>query len=109
MAQSSELAGGPKSADSPAGADCAPTPGNQLADRPADETEAVAVRQRAEAARQAAAARSAADAAGKVGAAQAGREPNHGTINADHSGSMFGAARGGTRTAPAAAPRPLRP
>jgi hypothetical protein len=112
MGQSGELADGPKPADSQAAADCAPTPGNQLADRPADETEAVAARQRAEAA----AARSAADAAGKVGAAQAGREPSRGTIDADHSGPMFGATGhnppAASRIAPAAAPaapRPLRP
>jgi hypothetical protein len=113
MAQSSALADGPKPADSQAAADCAPMPGNQLADRPADETGAIAARQRAEAARQAAAARSATDAAGKVGAAQSGREPSRGTINADHSGPMFGATGhnppAALRTAPAAAPAAPRP
>ena len=103
-------AGAPK-ADAPAGVDCSATPGHQFADRPADVDEAIAARQRAEAAQQAASARAAGAAAGNVGAAQVGREP----IQADRSGPMFGTGDldrpAATLSAPAAVPamRPAAP
>jgi hypothetical protein len=106
-------AGVPKAA-SPASTDCASMPGHQFADRPANENEAIAARKQAEAARQAARARAAGDAASKVGAAQAGREPGQGPVQADRSG-MFETDHFGrpsaTMSAPAAAPavRPTAP
>ncbi len=109
-AETSAPAGMPK-ANSSASTDCASTPGHQFADRPAEEKEAIAARQQAEAARQAASARAASDAASKVGAAQAGREPGQGPIQADRSGPMFGSRPAATLSAPAAAPaaRPAAP
>ena len=72
-------------------ADCAPTPDHELADRPADEIEALAARR-----------------AAKVGAGQVDRPPGGGPIQADRSGPALGATDrnfpAAARTAPAAAP-----
>jgi len=109
--QSIAPAGLPPEADAPAAADCAPAPGREFADRPADEIEAIAARRQAEAAREAAAVRGAA----KVGAAQAGPTSNGGLIRADRSGPVFGPTDrtrpAAARVAPAAAPatRPAAP
>jgi hypothetical protein len=104
-AGTSEPAGAPKSPDTAVSADCA-APGHQFADRPGEEGEAVAARQRAEAARQAAATQAAA--ADKSGAARAGREGD--PVQADR--SMFGAsgqAPAAAMQAPAASAPPAVP
>jgi hypothetical protein len=100
---------GASKANASAATNCSPTPDHQFADRPNEENKAIDARQQAEAARQAASAR--AGAAGKVGAAQAGREPGHGPVQADHSGPMFGSRPAATMSAPAAVPaaRPAAP
>jgi hypothetical protein len=95
--------GAPK-ANASAATNCSPTPDHQFADRPNEENKAIYARQQAEAARQAASARAGAAAAGKVGAAQAGREPGQGSVQADHSGPMFGSRPAATMSAPAAVP-----
>lgn len=103
-------AGAPK-ANASAATNCSPTPDHQFADRPNEENKAIDARQQAEAARQAASARAGAEAAGKVGAAQAGRAPGQGSVQADHSGPMFGSRPAATMSAPAAVPaaRPAAP
>ena len=107
--QSIAPADAPTPPASTATAECAPTPGRDVADHPANETEAVAARQRAEAARQAAAARKAA----KVGAARANRSINGDAIGANRPGPAFGTIEPNMPTpspaAPAGAPAtPLR-
>jgi hypothetical protein len=101
-------AGAPKAAapkaNASAATNCSPTPDHQFADRPNEENKAIDARQQAEAARQAASARAGAAAAGKIGAAQAGREPGQGSVQADHSGPMFGGRPAATMSAPAAVP-----
>jgi len=103
-------AGAPK-ANASTATNCSPTPDHQFADRPNEENKAIDARQQAEAARQAASARAGAAAAAKVGAAQAGREPGQGSVEADHSGPMFGSRPAATMSAPAAVPaaRPAAP
>ena len=103
-------AGAPK-ANASAATNCSPTTDHQVADRPNEENKAIDARQQAEAARQAASARAGAEAAGKVGAAQAGRAPGQGSVQADHSGPMFGSRPAATMSAPAAVPaaRPAAP
>jgi hypothetical protein len=103
--------GGAPKANASAATNCSPTPDHQFADRPNEENKAIDARQQAEAARQAASARAGAAAAGKIGAAQAGREPGQGSVQADHSGPMFGSRPAATMSAPAAVPaaRPAAP
>jgi hypothetical protein len=98
-------------ANASAATHCSPTPDHQFADRPNEENQAIDARQQAEAARQAASARAGAAAASKVGAAQAGRAPGQGSVQADHSGPMFGSRPAATMSAPAAVPaaRPAAP
>ena len=84
-------------------------PGRDLADHPANEIEAIAARQRAEAARQPAAAPEAA----KVGAARARRLPDGASIGANRPGPVSGTTDRNIPTpspaAPAGAPAtPLR-
>jgi hypothetical protein len=102
---------GASKANASAATNCSPTPDHQFADRPNEENKAIDARQQAEAARQAASARAGAAAAAKVGAAQAGREPGQGSVQADHSGPMFGSRPAATMSAPAAVPaaRPAAP
>jgi hypothetical protein len=104
-------AGAAPKANASAATNCSPTPDHQFADRPNEENKAIDARQQAEAALQAASARAGAAAAGKIGAAQAGREPGQGSVQADHSGPMFGSRPAATMSAPAAVPaaRPAAP
>jgi hypothetical protein len=97
-AQSIAPAEPPTPAISATAADCAPTPGRTFADHPAESIEAVAARQRAEAARQAAAAREAA----KIGAAQTDHSPAGSPIEVDRPGAVLG-------TTDRSIPTPARP